>query len=68
MNAMQTKERRSRAAVTIGLLILAWTALLTAAGTSPLRQPGMRQAIELIANKRMPNICERSGSPARPLA
>jgi hypothetical protein len=65
---MQTEERSRRAAVTIGLLILTWAALLTATGASSLRQPGMRQAIELIANKRTPNISARSGSAARPFA
>jgi hypothetical protein len=64
---MQTKERSTRAAVTIGLLILTWAALLTAAGASPLRPSGMRQASELIANKRTQNVSVRSSSPARPL-
>jgi hypothetical protein len=63
----QTNERSTRAAVAIGLLILMWSAFLTIAGASPLRQPGMRQAIELIANKRTPNISDRSDSSARPL-
>ena len=44
-------------AVKIGLLVLMWGALLDVADASACRQPGLRQAFELITSKRPKHIC-----------
>jgi hypothetical protein len=67
VDPVQAKEQGRRASITLGLLILMWATLAAAADAAPGRQPGVRQALELIANKRTPNIHDRSGPSARPI-